>query len=76
MGVGLDLTAGIGVDAREILICTLAGLKSAILGVVGSVVGTSDTVEDVFTVAGGVRASRVTGLEAEEVPTEEADMEG
>ena len=76
MGVGLDLTGGISVDAGEVLVGTLAGLKSTVLGVVRSVVGTPDTVEDMFTVASSVGASRVAGLEAEEVPAEEADMEG
>lgn len=71
MGVGLDLAGGISVDAGEVLVGTLAGLKSTVLGVVRSVIGTSDTVEDMLAVVGGIGASRVTDLETENVAAHE-----
>jgi len=71
LGVGLDLAGGISVDAGEVLVGTLAGLKSTVLGVVRSVIGTSDTVEDMLAVVGGIGASRVTDLETENVAAHE-----
>ena len=76
LSVGLDLTAGIGVDAGEVLVVALARLEGAVLGVVGGIVSTSDTIEDVFAVASSVGASRVADLETEEVSTVEARTEG
>ena len=76
LGVGLDLTGGIGVDAGEILVVALAGLESTVLGGIWGVVGTSDTVVNMLAEASSIRASGVADLEAEEVPTEEARMEG
>ena len=67
----MDLTTGIGVDAGEVLVITLANLEGTVLGVVGGIVGAPDTVVDVFAVATGVRASGVASLETEEVSTEE-----
>ena len=76
LSVGLDLTAGIGVDAGVVLVVALARLEGAVLGVVRGVVGTSDTVVDMFAEVSGIGASRVAGLDAEEVSTEEARTEG
>jgi len=72
LSVGLDLTTWIGVDAGVVLVVTLAGLESAVFGVVGGVVGTSNTIVNMLAEVSSIGASRVTGLEAEEVPTEEA----
>lgn len=71
LSVRLDLTVGIGVDAREVLVVTVANLECTVLGVVGSVVGTSNTVVNVLAVVGSVGTSRVTDLEAENVTTHE-----
>jgi hypothetical protein len=75
LSVGLDLTAGVGVDAGEVLVVARASLEGPVLGVVRGVVGTSDTVEDVFAEVCSVGASGVADLEAEEVPTGEAGRE-
>ena len=71
MSVGLDLTAGVGVDAREVLVVTLARLEGTVLGVVRGVVGTSDTVVDMLAVVSGVGASRVASLETENTAAHE-----
>ena len=75
LSVGLDLTGGISVDAGEVLVVTLAGLKSTVFGVVGGIVGASDAVVDMFTEMSSVGASRVANLEAEEISTEKAITE-
>jgi len=69
--VGLDLTVGIGVDTGVVLVVTLARLEGTVLGVVGGIVSTSDTVVDVFTEVSSVGASGVTSLETESVTTHE-----
>lgn len=71
LSVGLDLTAGIGVDAWIILVVTLAGLESTVLSIIGGIVGTSDAVVDVLAETSGVRTSRVASLEAENVAAHE-----
>jgi len=71
LGIGLDLTTGIGVDAGEVLVVTITRLKGTVFGVVGGIVGTSDAVEDVFAVASSVGASGVASLETESVTTHE-----
>lgn len=76
LSVGLNLTAGICVDARVVLIVTLAGLESTVFGIAGGVVETSDTVVDMFAEMSRVGASRVAYLEAEGASTEEARTEG
>ena len=76
MGISLDLTTGIGVDAGEVLVVTLTNLEGTVLGVVGGIVGTPDAVVDVFAVATSVGTSGVTGFETEEVSTEETRVEG
>jgi hypothetical protein len=53
------------------LIGTVASLESTVLGVVGGVVGTSDTVEDMLTVVSSVGTGGVANLEAEDVATHE-----
>jgi len=50
----------------------IARFEDVPLGVVGSVVGASDTVKDVFTVVSGVGTGWITGLQAESVGTDEA----
>ena len=72
----MDLTTWIGVYAREILVVTLAGLESTVLGVIWGVVEASDAIVNMLAVASSIGASRVADLEAEEVPTEESRMEG
>jgi len=69
--VGGDGSVGAGVDAREVLGFTLAGLEDVLLSVVGCVEGASDAVEDVLAVAGGVGAGRVADFEAELVGSHE-----
>jgi len=71
LGVGLDLTGGIGVNSRVVLVITSAGLEGTVLGFVGRVEGASDTVVDVFTEAGSIGAGRVASLETESVTTHE-----
>ena len=75
LSVGLDLTAGIGVDAGVVLVVALARLEGTVLGVVGGVVGASYAVIDMFAEVSSVGASRVADLDAEEVSTEEARTE-
>ena len=72
----MDLTTWIGVYAREILVVTLAGLESTVLGVIWGVVEASDAIVNMLAVASSIGAGRVADLEAEEVPTEESRMEG
>lgn len=74
--IGLDLTTGIGIDAWVVLVVTLTRLEGTILGVVGGIVSASDAVVDMFAEVVGVGASRVAGLEAEEVSTGETGAEG
>ena len=69
--VGLDFAAWIGVYAGEVLVVTLARFERAILGVVGCVVGASNTVVNMLTVVGSVGTSRVTDLEAENATAHE-----
>jgi hypothetical protein len=71
LSVGLDGTTRIGVDAREILVFTLARLECTVLGIVGGIVGASNTVEDVLAVVGSVGTGRITNLEAENATTHE-----
>ena len=71
LSVGLDLTAGVGVDAGEVLVVTFARLEGTILRVVGGVVGTSDTVVDMLAEVSGVGASRVASLETENAAAHE-----
>jgi len=76
LSVGLDLAGGIGIDAGEVLVVTIARLEGTIPGVVGGIVGASDTIENVFAEASSVGTGRVAGFEAEEVSTVEARTEG
>jgi hypothetical protein len=69
LSIGLDLAGGIGVDAGEVLVVTIASLEGTVLGVVGGIVSTSNTVEDVFAVAGSVGACGIASLETESVTT-------
>jgi len=71
LSVGLDLTSWIGVDAREVLVVTLAGLESTVLGSVWRVVGASDTVVNMLAVASSVGASRVASLKTESIAAHE-----
>ena len=72
----MDLTAWIGVYSREILVVTLTGLESTVLGVIWGIVEASDAIVNMLAVASSIGAGRVADLEAEEVPTEESRMEG
>ena len=76
MSVGLDLTTGVGVNAGEVLVVTVANLEGTVLGVVGGIVGAPDTVVDVFTEAGSIGTGRVASLETEEVSAKETRVEG
>jgi len=69
--VCLDQTAGIGVDAGEVLIFTIARLEGAVFGVVWGIESASDTVVDVFAEVSSVGASGVASLETESVTTHE-----
>ena len=71
LSVGLDLTVAIGVDTGEVLVVTLARLEGTILGVVGGVVGASDTVVDVLAEVSRIGASRIASLETESVTAHE-----
>ena len=71
MSVSLDLTSWIGVDAREVLVFTLARLESTVLGVIWGVVGASDTIENMLAEASSVGASRVASLKTETVAAHE-----
>lgn len=59
----------IGTDGHHVF--TIATLKSTVLGVVGSIVGTADTVVNVFTEVSGVGLGVVTDFETEVVTTDE-----
>lgn len=65
LSVGLDLSGGVGVDTGEVLVVTLARFECSVLGVVGSIVSASDTIEDMLAVVGSIGTGRVAGLEAE-----------
>jgi hypothetical protein len=71
LAVGHD-GAVLGVDTREVLIVTLAGLEGTVLGVVGSVVGATDTVETMLAEVGGVGVGGIANLDTEGVTTHEA----
>jgi hypothetical protein len=71
LSVGLDLTAGVGVDAGEVLVFTLASLEAPFLGVAGGIVFASDTIVDMFAEVSGVGTSRVASLETELATTHE-----
>lgn len=60
------------VDTWEGLVVTQADLEGAVLRVVRGIVRTANTVVDVLTVIGRVRASRVAHFEAELVTTHKA----
>lgn len=70
MSIRRDLTIQ-SVRSREVLVLALAGLECAVLGVVGSVVSTTDAIEDVFTVVFSIRSGGIASLETEEVITDE-----
>ena len=67
----MDLTAGIGVDAGEVLVSTFTGLESTVLSVIGGIVGASNTVVDMLAVVSSVGTGRVADLEAENASTHE-----
>ena len=71
MSVRHDLAIG-GVNAREVLVVTLADLEGAVLRIAGCIVGTTDAVVDVLTIVSGMRASRVAKLQAEGLAAHEA----
>jgi len=58
-------TGSIGVDAREILVVTQAGFEYTLLGIVGSVILTSNTVVNMLTKVCCVLASGVADFETE-----------
>ena len=64
LGISHDLAVRC-VHAWIVLVVTLAGLERAILRVVGSVVRTTDAVEDVLAEVSCVGAGGITGFEAE-----------
>ena len=70
MSIGCDFAVG-RVDTREVLVIALARFEDPVLGVIGCIVGTTDTVVNVLAELGGVRAGRVAGLEAELVAAHE-----
>ena len=74
--VGLNVAAGVGVDAGVVLVVAVASLENTVLGVIRGIVSASDAVVDVFAEARGIRASRVASLEAEELTAEETRAKG
>ena len=72
LGVSQGGTRSIGVDTGEILIIAKAGFESAVLSVVGGIVGAADTVVDVLAEVGGIGVGWVAGFEAECVGAHEA----
>jgi len=73
LSVGHDLSIS-GIDSRVISILGVAGFKDLVNGSVRSVEGATNAIIDVFTEVSGIGTSRVTGLQAESVATEEAEM--
>lgn len=71
LGIGLYCAGGVGVDAGEVLVVTLAFFEGAVLGVVGGIVGAADTVKTMLTEVGGVGTCGVAGFEAEGVAAHE-----
>jgi len=64
--------ATLSVDTWKVLVFTLARLKSAVLGVVGSVEGTANAIIDVLTVVGGIGFARITCFKTKRVSTHKA----
>jgi len=71
LSVGLDLTTRIGVDSGEVLVFTLAGLESTILGGIWGVEGASDTIVNMLAETSSVGAGRVASLKTETVAAHE-----
>lgn len=71
LGVGLDGAGGVSVDTRVVLVITEAGLEGPVLGVVGRVVCTANTVVYVLAKVGGVGVGGVADFDAEGVTTHE-----
>jgi hypothetical protein len=74
LSVSHNSAGRIGIDTGEILIITLARSEGTVLGVVGSVVGTTDAIEDVLAEVRGMCTSRVTSLDTESIATHETGM--
>jgi hypothetical protein len=62
LGVSRCDAVSTGVDTWEVLVLALARLEGSVLGIVGSIVGAANTIEDVLAVTSVVGAIRVTGL--------------
>lgn len=70
MGVGHDFTIR-SVDTDGVLVVTIANLKDIGLGLVGAVVGDTNTIEAVLAKLGTVGAVGVAKLDAHSTTTEE-----
>jgi hypothetical protein len=75
LGVRLRGARCVGVNAWIVLVVAEARFEGAVLGIVGCVVGASDTVEDVFAEMSGVGACGVARFEAEEIAAHEAELD-
>jgi hypothetical protein len=73
LGVGHNLAVD-GVDTGEVLVLTLAGFESSILGVIGGVVGTPNTVQPVLAVFRVIGFGRITSLQTKGITTHEAKI--
>lgn len=71
MRIGDDLAVG-SVDARGILVLTLASFEHVVLSLVGTVVLDTNTIIDVLAKRRGVGTGRIADLEAEGVGSHEA----
>jgi len=60
-----------GVNAREVSVLGVAGFEDVIPSAVGSIVSTTNAVEDVLAVASSIGFRRITSLQAESVAAHE-----
>ena len=70
--VGGNHTIGPSVDTGEVLVCTEAAQKDAILVGGWGIVFAANTIVDVLAKAGSVRKRRIACLQAEDTTTHEA----
>jgi len=71
LGVGRHSAVG-GINTWKVLVLALAGLERAGLGIIGDVVGATDTIEDMFTIASIVGTSGIANFDAELAAANEA----
>ena len=72
----IELTLAVGgVDTRGVLVVAQAGFEGTILSIVGCVVSTTNTVENVLAEISSTRPCGVANLEAESITTHEANSD-